>query len=976
MFLKRVEMQGFKSFADKVVIHFEKDIVGIVGPNGCGKSNITDAIKWVLGEQSVKNLRGTSMEDVIFNGSVDRHKMNLAEVTLVFDNENKQLHHDKKEIEITRKLYRNKEAEYYINRNHVRLKDIVDLILDSGLGKDSLSIISQGNITQFAECKPIDRRSIFEEAAGVSKYKKRKIESLAKLERTKENLERVQDIVNELEKQVNPLKRQAKKAELFKTKKERLREIEIGVLVNDIEKITNEIETIRLQMMHLESDLIVKQTNIGVLDNQVVEFKKQAYRIDNEVNELQDQLLKCINQIQILEARKIELDEKRKYQIETGNHQEKVAQLHDLVSEAKFEYEDRQQRFEHIQIEMKLLNEKLSNIALEIAEENQIFEKHNYLLKKLNSRKDILDNLMKEPFSNQYSVKMIMDNQNSLPGVLGVVGQLFDVAQGYEDAISVAIGQSMYHIVTSNEESARNAIYFLKKNRAGRATFLPQNVLKERLISKQHEIICANTEGFCGVASDFVTTKPQFDIVKHSLLNNVLVCKDLESGNELAKSISYAYKIVTLEGDIIHRGGSMTGGSLKQNNTSLMTVKKELESVTQQIQTQNELLLTSTGKINRLTEQKQDIQQQLTEYRISLAQIESILDIKKAKYEKLLSDFEQLSPHENTEINHVDNVVVQLNEQYAKRDNFTNTLKGLQEKRFQLIKDTERKEQQLRQIRKQHIEDTDTLNEHKISIAKKEVMLNTAIERLSSEYSMTVEFAKNNHKIEDVENAKGEVATLRYEIENLGNVNMEAPEQFEEVNERYEFTKKQADELNDSCSQLLKAIDEMDTVMKKQFKDTFEAINIEFDKIFKLLFGGGRSRLILEDKNDLLHSGIDIDVQPPGKSIQNIRLLSGGEKSLIAICVLFAILTVKNVPLVILDEVEAALDQANVERFSSYLTNFANKTQFIVVTHRPGTMAHCQMLYGVTMQKQGVSQMLKVQLEEAIKIVPGKESSV
>lgn len=970
MFLKRIEMQGFKSFADRVVINFENSITGVVGPNGCGKSNITDAIRWVLGEQSVKNLRGSTMEDVIFNGSADRLKVNLAEVTLVFDNTNRALNSELDEIEVTRRLYRNKEAEYLINRNKVRLKDVVDLILDTGLGKDSLSMISQGNITQFAESKPIERRGIFEEAAGVAKYKKRKLESLAKLERTKENIDRIQDIVNELEKQVSPLKRQARKAEIYREKKQRLEQIETSVLVNEIDHINENIDELNKELFNMESSSTMQQTTINVHEVQNQQSRKDMNNLEREINSNQDKILKVINEIQILETRKIELDEKRKYAIEIGDSKQKISELQQLLGEAKLEYDDRQSRYEAFQTEIELLSNKLHQVAFDITDTNQSFEENNSILRRLQNRKDVLENIIKEPFNNQSGVKAIVDNKSSLNGVLGVVGQVLKPHDGYEEAISVAIGGALYNIVTNDESSARNAINFLKRNQSGRATFLPLTVLNPRYISKEHQIICDNNKGYLGVASEFIDNESQFDLVKESLLQNVVVVDNLENGNYLASLVKYNYKIVTLEGDVIHRGGSMTGGKLK-NNTSLITVEKELNDVKKRIESQNATVTLTLNKLQETQKIKYTIESSLTENRIAMAHLEPVVEAKRAKYERLKNDLEQLDPNQNeTTVSIANDVVINLNNSYSLRDELTMSIRSMRENRTKLHSEVERREAQIRQLRKNYEETNSKMNEIKIHLAKMETNLINFLERLANEYQMTYDYAKSKVVDEPLENAREEVIKLRHEIDNLGNINMNAPEEYTEVNTRYEFMLSQVNELIESRDKLLNAIDEMDTTMTKKFSEMFTLINKEFNDIFRSLFGGGKASLVLEDSNDILNTGIDIDVQPPGKSITNIRLLSGGEKSLIAICVLFAILKVKAVPLVIFDEVEAALDQGNVERFAKYLNQFTENTQFIVVTHRPGTMSECNVLYGVTMQKQGVSQMLKVELTTAIDMAP------
>lgn len=969
MFLKRIEMQGFKSFADKTIISFDNPITGVVGPNGCGKSNITDAVRWVLGEQSAKSMRGEKMNDVIFAGSADRRKLNMAEVTLVFDNQNHILNSENDEIEVTRRLYRDSgDAQYLINHNAVRLKDVVDLFLDTGLGRDSLSIISQGTVVSFAEAKPVERRGIFEEAAGVAKYKKRKLESLSKLERTKTNLERSTDILNELEKQVSPLKRQARKAEIYREKKAKLEQIEITVLVNDIDEAKNEIENLNQTLFDVETKATMLSTDIQISETKLQEARKQVSTLDKEIQTLQDELMHNFNDVSALESRKTELDEKRKYIVETGTNEEKANELRQLVETAKIEFEDRKQRLDSLQTEIQLYAEALNQAASMLIDKRTALDQSETRLRSLENRKNVLDSLMRNPFNNQQGIKAIMDHTNALQGILGVVGQVLHVKQGYEEAISTSLGGAMNNIVTTDEQSARDAIRFLTKNMSGRATFLPRNVCKPRFIRKEDEIICTNTKGYLGLASQFVTNEKTFDPIVASLLNNVLIVDSMESGNHLSALTNRQYKIVTLDGEVIHRGGSMTGGKTK-NNTNLVTIKKELEEILQKIDSEKARATLARKAYDQTNTKKEEASRNLQEKRYAAAALEPVVDAKQAKYEKLQNDLALLAPTEiEDEIStqaHADDLVIRLNAAYSRRDAITNDIKSKRETRISNTADIERKEVQLSQMRKDLKLAEANASEIKIDRSRLETKMETNLQRLASEYQLTYEFAKT--KVQDiVENAKEEVLTLRNEIERLGNVNMNAPEEYSEVNERYETLKKNIEELTISRDKILAAIDEMDTVMKKQFKEMFDSINLSFDEIFRNLYGGGKARLILQDPNDILNTGIDIDAQPPGKAVQNNMLFSGGEKSLIALCVLFAILKVKPVPLVILDEVEAALDPGNVERFASFLHNYTRRTQFLVVTHRVGTMEKADVLYGVTMQKQGVSQMLKVELKDAI----------
>lgn len=962
-------MKGFKSFADKVVISFDQKITGIVGPNGCGKSNITDAIRWVLGEQSAKSLRGSTMSDVIFSGSDQRKTVNLAEVTLVFDNSGKHLNAAYEEIEITRRIHRSGEGEYLLNRVPVRLKDIQELILDSGLGRDSLSMISQGNISAFAEARPQDRRGLFEEAAGVAKYKKRKLESLSKLNRTQENLSRAQDILYELEKQVNPLKRAAKKAEIYREKKERLQTIEQAVLIDEIDTIKAQLDHNAKSIFELESKIAMQQTSINVSELANDENKKEQRQIDQDINVLQDNILNLVNEIQILEKRRAEIEEKRKYAMEMGNEKEKAIELKSLLDEAKFEYDDRTQRLQTLKADIALANQSFQSLTMKIIDQEQECNEALSLKRRLSNRQEVLENLLKQPFMQQAGVKAIVEAQSSLPGVLGVVAQSLTPESGYEEAITVALGGALYNVVTEDEASARGAINFLKKNESGRATFLPKNVLRPRYVNRENQIICENTEGYLGVASDFLTCEAAFTVVFESLLGNVLVCDNLIHGNHLAELLKYQFKIVTLDGDVIHRGGSMTGGKQRHGNSPL-TIQKELSEVIEALQKQDYLVDSLTNVLNDSRRQRADLEAQIMEKRISAAKLEPIVDAKRAKYEKLLSDYETIAEtlNLNTSDNNptfADDLIINLTQAYSKRDDMTATIKTKRERRMVLMKEIERRDVQHRQMRQELTKLESALRDIQVDNARLETRLDNNITILNTEYQSTYEYAKEHIDFEVTADAKEEVVRLRQEIADLGNVNMNAPEEFAEINERYEALKHQYDDLVHSKNQLLDAIDEMDEVMVVQFKEMFDKINGELQTTFSKLFGGGKARLIMENPDDILNTGIDIDVQPPGKTVQNIRLFSGGEKALIAIAVLFSILKARPVPLCIFDEVEAALDQANVERFANYIKEFSDDTQFIVVTHRPGTMEQCDVLYGVTMPIQGVSQMLKVKLVEA-----------
>lgn len=969
MFLKKIEMQGFKSFADKVVINFQDEVTGIVGPNGCGKSNISDAIRWVLGEQSSKSLRGTSMTDVIFNGSENRKKVNLAEVTLVFNNERKALNSDYEEVEVTRRLFRDtRESEYLINKVPCRLRDIHDLVLDTGLGRDSLSIISQGTISYFAEAKPIERRVIFEDAAGVSKYKKRKIESINKLERTKENMDRMQDIVDEITRQVNSLKRAAKKAEIYVEKRDLLKSIEVSVLCKDITDLNGMIKEGQAKVFELQAQLASLETNVGVYDHELEEKRNEIFKLDQEVSKGQETMMKYIHEVGVLETRRIETDERRKYAMEVGDKKAKAKELKAMLNDAKIEFDDRKKRHQELNAAVEILVQSNFERNQELADKTVRVSSLSGGLNTLKNRLDVLEHRISRPFEGQQGVQAIMDNKASLHGVHDAIGNIFTPHDSYETAITTALAGSIMHIVTTSDKDAVNAINFLKNNRSGRATFIPMSVVRPRSVQNDALTVSDSVKGYLGVASDFVDNDETYADLRDSLLGNVLIVETIENANTLAKRLNHAYKIVTLDGDVIHRGGVMSGGRSKGNNQSMLTLRKDKEDLEKEILLKQDNLVLEQNKLNALQTSLREASDELMGRRISLAQIEPVLEAKRARYENLKQEFEDLNPEELDLDVSEDDGVSELNALLMKRDELGSTLSLLRERRNNLSHDVKRKEASFREDRSELNALTSSLHGLDLELTKQQTRVENNLERLSSVYQMTYEYAYENVYNEEAAKNSSEVLQLRGEIANLGNVNLEAPEEYKEAQERYDFLSAQLDELVAARDKLLAVIDEMDEIMIVQFKEMFDKINDELNEVFTKLFGGGKARLILEDENDLLNTGIDIDVQPPGKSVQNIRLFSGGEKSLIAISVLFAILKARHVPLCIFDEVEAALDQANVERLANYIKNFADNTQFILITHRPGTMAQCDVLYGVTMPTKGVSNMLRVKLEEAVEL--------
>ena len=975
MFLKRIELQGFKSFADKTVIQFDQDITGIVGPNGCGKSNVNDAIRWVLGEQSVKSLRsGTNMSDIIFSGSEYRKPVNMARVTLVFDNSTRVFDSDFDEIEITRQILRaNNEASYFINKTPCRLKDINDLVMDTGLGKDSLSIITQGNISSFADAKPEDRRSLFEEAAGVAKYKKRKKVSLSKLEQTKENLDRLQDILDELERQISPLEKQAKKAEKYISLRDKLSKIEISVLVEDIDQYNEKINQINKELFDIQAMHTSENAELLKQETRLENIRKEMYALDKQINELQGKYTKAMEENYQLERRKIEQDEKRKYMLKVADKKARQKEIQAMLEEARFEYQDRYQRLMQTQQDLNNRRNIVNDLKTKISKARYESDQANNILTQLQNRRQVLENMMKQPFAHQQGVRSVMQAKNSLSGVYGVVSELLIAHTDKALAVNAALGGSIYQIITKNEADARNAISFLKRNRSGRATFLPLSVCHPRKMNEQVITIASTSPGFLGFASECVDCKEIFDPVKERLLGNVIVVDTLQNANETAKRLRYAYKIVTLDGDIVHTGGSMTGGVTKNQSTPV-TMRQELDTINSKIEGQKIKADSCLNETEILTQKLQKENDAIVTLQIELAKLENIYATKKAKYDSILAEYQELGVdiEENAELAQ-DDLVVQMSKMHAVLDSLSLEIQSLRQSRFDKGNDAEQLENQIRLVRREMNSKQSQIHNYEMEIVKVKTQLENALNRLSTDYEMTYEYALTKKEDVEIESAKEEVIQLRQAISRLGNVNLDAPNEYKEVKERFDFMTSQKEDLEKASQQILAAIDEMDKTMISQFTEMFNKINAELDGVFKAMFGGGRASLSMVDPDDVLNTGIDIDVQPPGKMVKNIQTFSGGEKALIAISVLFAILKARTMPLCIFDEVEAALDQANVERFARYLSHYRGQSQFIAVTHRPGTMEQCDTLYGVTMQKDGVSKVLKVQLKDAVHIAKEEE---
>ena len=795
MYLKKIELHGFKSFADKVNIEFQPGITGIVGPNGCGKSNISDAVRWVLGEQSVKSLRGSNMADVIFAGSQDRRAQNLAEVTLIFDNSDRMLNYDYNEVEITRRLYRQgNEAEYLLNRQQCRLKDITDLLLDTGLGRDSLSIISQGNISNFADSRPEERRAIFEEAAGVSKYKKRKIEAIRKLERTTYNLNRIKDIVYELEKQIAPLKKQKEKAEVFLTLKEKLTSIEVNVLVHEVSELKNQLDTLSLQLKDLNERHSSLDAEILLKESADDEIKKKMFVLDNEINSLQSQLLESMSEVSRLETSKIEVDQKRKHALQSQNSDDikkKLDNLKAILTDLIEEYNDRVERLKTTEKSLEDLSQEQTVLTSKINHKHQSINDLNQEITKNKNRQEILVDLVENKSNYHHGVKAIMELAHDNPDIIGVFGDLLENDSKYDLAVSVALGSALQFIVTKDNLQARLAIKFLKDNKAGRATFLPLADMEPRSLREEHAILCPALEGYLGVLSDFVSSSKNIDNVILNQLGNVILADDIDHAYEMSKATYARYKVVTLDGNIVNVGGSLTGGTVNRQQSSILQ-KRELEKVKEKLDELEQKLVREKNELLKLENDAKELAHTLLQKQMSYAKLEVVVQGKKEELVIAKGEYESLS-HQSVELDEfksgkIDNqLVLQLNETIKHRDELKEKIKSKRELRMSYVNENEQLESKLKDLRRMLKDIQGQINEKAILSTKYEGSLNNYLSRLSNEYSMTYEYASENYHDEvDIEFARGEVATLRNEIVTLGHVNIDAIEEYKEVSSRYE----------------------------------------------------------------------------------------------------------------------------------------------------------------------------------------------
>ena len=1183
MYLKRLELQGFKSFADKTVLEFMPGITSVIGPNGSGKSNISDAIRWVLGEQSMKSLRGSKSLDIIFAGTQNRKSLGFAEASLVFDNTDGSLPIEYTEVTVTRKIYRSGETGYYINKVPCRLKDVLELFMDTGIGKDGYSIIGQGKIDEILSNKSEDRRHIFEEAAGIVKYRVRKAESEKKLEHTKLNLLRINDILAEIETNIEPLKIQAEKAKKYLNLREELKNIEIGLFLYNIEKYKKELEDIvkdeeiyknqcndeegRLERIkalkeELKSEIdhitesIEEMSNLGFESKKEIEMlnsdinvsntriennKQNKERFEKEIEELTARIQELEEEKKQKEEKKEnlkqnrekfakELEEKEKElaeitkklsskELEMEEHKKTVEEntdkkyeLQASISEQDINYQNYQKRQTQIKNEMTGNISELDSTRMkkeEIAKEfYEIESKRNKILtdlEEVSKEKQEADRKIKDFDSKinmlsgekrikESKLKFLIETEKEKEGYIksvktllkdcettkelgkgmhGVLANIIEVPEEYQTAIEMCLGSSLQNIVTENEEDAKRLIEHLRKNNLGRASFLPISSVKGKKLDR----IKGKNTGIIGIASDLIQYSKKFENIILNLLGRTVIVQDMETAIRVAKDNGYSFRIITVEGDVINPSGAITGGSVAKKTVNILgrgreieKLQKEIKKLEEQIQKieqekenyqesiehvlekastfEKELQETeityATGKekinsieenitrvetrLNKLKEESKKLEEQKQESMKNKADFQEkiqAINEENEKLKKIITEFAELNKDNQKYVDDLNFDITNLKISVSSFDESETSIEEIQERIHSEIESTNRsienKKKQIEQIiqdnfdlekaieeikekiekikeevknsgskieelKEKRIQKNEKLAEQEQEINSKlkiiedlkaqmvkvdvkktklEEDINGIINKMWEEYELTPNNVVDYRKPENIQLTQKKVKDMRNQIKELGSVNVDSIEEYKNLKDRYDFMCEQRVDLESTMAKLRKIISDMTSIMKEQFKEKFEMINKNFAEVFRELFGGGTASLRLEDKDNILECGIEITVQPPGKKLQNMMLLSGGEKAFTAIALLFAILKINPAPFCVLDEIEAALDDVNVYRYAEYLKKFSKNTQFLVITHRKGTMEAADTVYGITMEENGISKLLSMKLKNS-----------
>lgn len=982
MYLKEIVVNGFKSFADKIDIVLNDETTCIVGPNGSGKSNIVDAVRWVLGEQSVKTLRGDgTMSDVIFVGSASRKMKNVASVELVFDNNDHYLTIPYTEVSIKRRVFRSGENEYFLNNQKCRLKDILNLFLDSGIGKESFNIIGQGEVQKILSESKDERRLIFEEAASILKYKKRKEEALRKLDRTHEALDRVQDIINELELQVTPLKRQSEEAKKYLEYKKKLESLEIALLAYDIYHLTEEEKLKITEKKKLDEEIVVALKEENIRDSKILKYKQEEDELQKEITFVQNELLKTAEEV-VRQESTLELFKLERRKKEEGTTDEELRILLIEQSKDKKELSLLDNEIEELKETLKTKEEEVNTKRREL--DSTKMAKKNYLSEYSKIDQDQLSYKHKIDFlvseeersSNLPEVVRYLLKNESLKGIYNTIGNVVTIDDIYAKALDIAISASKNFVLVKDDICAKEAISNIKKEKKGRATFFPLNIIKARTIPQDIKNNLEKLDGYCGVLADKIKTEDMYKNVIYNQFGLVLLAKDMDSALNIAKHTMNKYKIITLDGDVINAGGSMSGGTFYKGRSSVM-IKQEIESLRRTyqalIKSRQKVLLDikeTEEKITTIDDTYYKLDKELENIKITITEKDKRY---KELKESLMRKNESIKRLEASTTS-FDIKEKALIEEFYKKSTYKEKLEKkkiyLDDKLKTLKSNLTSFEDEITYENRILKKKQDVIKNLEIELSRIDVKLNSYLQTLAEEYTITYEKARKEYQLtEEVEESRKLVNQYKMIIKDLGMVNLQAIEEYDRVKTRYEFLLHQKEDLEKAETTLLEIMDELDKVMKDEFLKTFNEIKEEFKAVFSKMFHGGSADLKLTNPEDLLTTGIEIIASPPGKKLSTIQLLSGGEKTLTAISLLFAILNIRKLPFCIFDEVEAALDEANVSQFGKYLEHYKNKTQFLIITHKKKTMEYADTLYGITMQESGVSKLVRVEMENKEEIL-------
>lgn len=1001
MYLKALEIQGFKSFPDKTKLTFEKDITAIVGPNGSGKSNISDAILWVMGEQSSKTLRGQKMEDVIFGGTALRNPMGYAEVSLLIDNSARIFDSDSSEVELTRRYYRSGESEYYINRQSVRLKDINSLLMDTGLGRDGYSIIGQGKIADIISTKSTDRREVFDEAAGISRYRYRKEEAERRLARTDENLLRINDKIDELELQVGPLKEQSETAKKYLILRDELRQKEVSAWMETLDRIHEKADSVALEYEQSKTALDRAQAELESLYASADSLTERMHRKDEESENAREKLrareseaAECAGSIEVLRANVASSEEAMNRLLAD------IAEQESRSDEIRASMEENENRLSEIAARKKELDEKAAENAnvlsgcrmkIQSREENLsgLTDSANSLtadIRYTDSRISLLEGMEREYDGYSKAVKTVMREaqRGTVKGVHSPVANLVRTDDDLALAVETALGAAGQNIVVDTRENGRSAIEMLKRSDSGRATFLPLDTIRGEVLADVPE----DEDGYIGIAYDLVRFHEKYDEIVASILGKTILVETLADAIRISRKNKDRYRLVTLDGQVVNAGGSMTGGSavrgsgllsraneleqLKKKSVELKQTEKtltaQLEKARQELAAARYNLDMALEDRNAVTAEQSSLNAEETAVKNTVYQfgllLESLSGDSEARHdalEKAQGDIEVLRAEIEEKKRKLETINEGIETVRAEIAAIVNSRLELEGRRTQTDADTKKRFAEINELERR----TARIEQRKLSSEMEEKQI---LDRLWDNYELSHSAAQQMRQpVESLTKANREIAEIKKEIGKLGTPNIGAIDEYERVRTRYEFLTEQRDDVETAKKELLGIIRDVTKEMKDVFLVQFRQIDEAFRKTFTELFGGGKALLRLEDETDVLNCGIEINVQPPGKAVTSISLLSGGEKAFVAIALYFAILKVRPTPFCVMDEIEAALDEANVSRFSEYMRSIANRTQFLVITHRRGTMEEADMLYGVTMQEKGISTVIELDLEEARK---------